>query len=60
MTRELHIYRVYRVLNISTKEAKLVGSVIATSFDDARKHACNTNMIKDFQTFRVEREETAT
>jgi hypothetical protein len=47
-------FRVMRVTNVSTHEAYEVGRVRATDADHAQRLACDLDLIRDFQTFRVE------
>lgn len=48
-------WRVMRVTNVSTHEAYEVGRLRAEDADSARALACTLDLIRDFQTFRVER-----
>jgi hypothetical protein len=48
-------WRVMRVTNVSTHEAYEVGRVRAVDADHARTLACDLDLIRNFQTFRVER-----
>jgi hypothetical protein len=46
-------YDVYRVTNVSKHESVYVGSVHAWDIEDARRVACDHDLIRDFETFTV-------
>lgn len=55
VTSALDEYRVLRITHITRGDHYEVGRVHARSHDEAQQLACDSGLVEDFQTFRVER-----